>query len=165
MTEIAGDFSRVRIADERDEEELMELCHHLHGENGLFKLSEHRVRDMLRKALIGPIERRWGICGAIGERGSIEGAIYLSVSSEWYSDDLCLMEMFNFVIPQYRKSNNSRDLIAFAKHISERFGIPLMIGVLSNQRTEAKVRLYRKQLGEPAGAFFIVGATTGQGVN
>lgn len=162
---MTGDVSRVRLADERDEEELMQLTRFLHGENGLFAMSEVRVRDIIRQALIGPVERRRGVIGVIGEAGDIEGAIYLAVACEWYSDEWCVQELFNYVYPHKRKSNNSRDLIAFAKHIADSFKLPLMIGVLSNERTEAKVRLYRKQLGEPAGAFFLHGATTGRGVN
>ena len=36
-----------------------------------------------------------------------------------------------------------------------------MIGVLSNHRTEAKVRLYERQFGKPSGAFFLYNARTG----
>ena len=40
--------------------------------------------------------------------------------------------------------------------------IPLLIGVLSNKRTEGKIRLYERQLGKPSGAFFLYGARTGE---
>ena len=162
---MSGDPSRVRIADERDEEALFELCQFLHGENGIFTMSEPAVRAVLRKAIIGPVEMRRGIVGVIGERNDLHGAIFLEIGSQWYSDDISLAELFNYVYPQHRKTSASNDLIAFAKKMSDHFGVPLMIGVLSNTRTEAKVRLYRKQLGEPVGAFFLHGATTGRGVH
>ena len=45
--------------------------------------------------------------------------------------------------------------------IDDDLGIPLIIGVLSNQRTEAKIRLYERQFGAPAGAFFLYNVHTG----
>jgi hypothetical protein len=154
MTHHIGDPTRVRLADQNDEGELMTLCALLHGENGVFPMSEYKVRDMLKGALNGPVEKRRGLVGVIGEPGHIEGSIYLDIGALWYSDALCLIEQWNYVLPAYRKSNASRDLIAFAKSISDRFGLPLLIGVLSTERTEAKVRLYRRQLGDPVGVYF-----------
>jgi hypothetical protein len=43
-------------------------------------------------------------------------------------------------------------------------GMPLLIGVLSNSRTEAKIRLYKRHFGEPAGAYFLYNARTGEAV-
>ena len=160
-----GYHTRVRVADSGDEDALMDLAHHLHGENGLFDIDDTAVRYAFRKAIIGPVEQRHGIIGVIGSQYDLEGAIFLEPSCLWYTTKPCLMEMFSFVYPKYRSSSNSTDLIAFAKHVSDHFNIPLMIGVLSNKRTEAKVILYRRALGEPTGAFFLHNAVTGQGVH
>ena len=162
---MTGDPSRVRVADERDEDELMSLCEGLHSENALFPMSAVKVRAMLRAALVGPVHMRRGIVGIVGPAGDIEGSIFLEINSLWYSDEYVLSELWNYVRPQFRSSSNSKDMIAFAKLMSERFKLPLMIGVLSNERTEAKIRHYRQQLGAPAGAFFVHGAETGRGVN
>ena len=155
MMPSTGNPQRVRVADARDEDALLDLCRSLHRENGLFPLCEAKVAAILRIALEGPLPERRGLIGVIGPRNGIEGAIYLEVGSNWYSDKLYLAELFNYVLPQHRNSSNSVDLIAFAKHMSDTFQVALLIGVLSNIRTEAKIRLYRKQLGEPAGAFFV----------
>jgi hypothetical protein len=40
-------------------------------------------------------------------------------------------------------------------------GIPLAIGVMSNTRTEAKIRLYERVFGAPAGVYFLYNAKTG----
>lgn len=132
----------------------MELCRALHAENGMFTMSEDKVRGMLQRAF----NRQGGIIGALGVPGRIEGAIYLVISDYWYSDDWHLSELFSFVLPQYRKSNNAKELITFAKRCSDEIGIPLVIGVISNERTEGKVRLYQRQLDKPAGAFFVYDA-------
>lgn len=155
MTPATGDPSRVRLADARDEDELLDLCRSLHAENGMFPMSEPKVSQILRAALEGPIAFRRGLIGVIGPRHGIEGAIFLEVGSNWYSTQLYLNEMFNYVLPQYRNSTNSADLIAFAKQMSDQFQVALLIGVLSTIRTEAKIRHYRRQLGEPIGAFFV----------
>ena len=148
--------NRVRVATEEDENELVHLCGALHQEIGLFAPDFAKIRVTLRKAYVPPVEHRQAIIGVIGGKGApIQGAIYLSILQEWYSSDLFAHEMFNFVHPEYRKgTNNSHDLIAWSKLVSESFELPLLIGVLSTERTEAKVRHYRKQFGEPRGAFF-----------
>lgn len=144
---------RVHIADRKDEEELMELCRQLHRENGLFALNEDKVRDMLRRAF----NRDGGIIGVIGESGKIEGIIYLLISSFWYSNEHHAEELFNFVPKKYRKSKNASELIDFAKWASDQMKMPLLIGVISNEKTEAKIRLYQRRLKKPIGSFFLYG--------
>lgn len=160
-----GDISRVRIATADDVGELLHLCKHLHEENFLFPMSDHKVLDMLVNATRPEIELRRGIIGCIGEPGYVQASIFLEINALWYSEDLGLIELFSYVKPEFRASNNSRDLIAWAMAMSNHFRLPLMIGVISNHRTVAKVRHYKRALGEPAGAFFIHNATTGMGVH
>jgi hypothetical protein len=141
---------RVRIADRKDEEELMGLCRQLHNENALFKINEDKVRTMLRRAF----NREGGILGVIGEPGKVEGMIYMLVSNFWYSDDPHLEELWAYVVPAYRKSKNAIELMDFAKWCSDQSGFPLIIGVISNERTAGKVRLYQRQFQSPIGNFF-----------
>lgn len=158
-----GNPSKVRVAGESDEDELMDMCERLHEENGVFRLSQNKVRGILHGALHGPVETRKGIIGVIGEPNQIEGSICLEFGSPYYSDDIGLFELWNFVLPQHRKTNNSRDLISWARFVRSKFDMPLVIGVLSNDRTAAKVRHYRQLMGPEAGAFFIEGARSGHG--
>jgi hypothetical protein len=81
----------------------------------------------------------------------------------WYSDNLVLEEKAIFIHPEYRsaRGGRARRLCEFSKHAADTLNIPLIIGVLSNHRTEAKVRLYERQFGKPSGAFFLYNATTG----
>lgn len=142
---------RVRIADPCDEEEIMGLCMQLHEENGIFPVNKDKVRAMLRRAF----ERDGGVLGAIGESGKIEALIFMLVSTFWYSDQHHLEELFSYVHPDYRKSRNAVDLMGFAKWCSDQSGFPLVIGVISNERTEEKVRLYQRQFDKPMGNFFL----------
>lgn len=147
----------VRKANAGDEAELMEICRSLHVENGLFTMSEDKVSGMLRRAFT----KQGAIIGIIRPDKAIEGAIYLIISDYWYSDDWHLSELFSYVPPAYRKSNHAKELINFAKRCADEIPLPLIIGVISNQRTEAKVRLYERKFDKAAGAFFVYGARSG----
>lgn len=150
--------SIVRPATPLDEDQIMGLCRLLHQENGLFSLDEGKVRDFVWRALnpnkldkhdLGPR----GIIGVIGQEGDLEGLIYMLISQFWYSSEMHLEELFNYVRPDSRSSMHARNLITYAKACSLSTSLPLLIGVISNDRTEAKVRFYERQL-DRVGAFF-----------
>lgn len=144
--------SVVRTATREDEGGLMDMCRLLHSENGIFPLDEELVRDMLHRAF----NRGGGLIGVIGEKDKLEGMIYLHISNYWYSREVYLEELFNFVHPDHRRSHHAKALIDFAKKCAGGdTGVRLLIGVVSNIQTQAKVRLYERQLGPPAGAFFL----------
>ena len=149
----------VRVAEPDDESGILELARLVHHENGLFDLNEAKVVAMLRPALY----RMRGICGVIGEKDKLTGVILLRVSNYWYSDTEFLEEMCVFVHPEHRHAVGGRasKLIEFAKKAADTLGMPLMIGVLSNDRTNAKIAMYERHFGPQAGAFFLHNAQTG----
>ena len=110
-----------------------------------------------------------GLCAVIGApRGSIEGLVLLRTVKFWYSSETVLEERGLFIYPQFRsaKGGRARKLVEYSKHVADQLGMPLIMGVLSNTRTEGKVKLYTRLFGPPAGAFFLYGArTTGHVVN
>jgi hypothetical protein len=146
-----SDLPQVRVATPADEEEIMILVRELHGENGLFSLNEQKVRENLHKCF----ERKGAIVGVIGEAGKIEASTCLLFSEMYYTDEWHIAELWNHVAVPYRNSRNLEALIAFGKKCSNVIGLPLITGVITNKRVEGKVRLYRKLLGYPAGAFFV----------
>jgi hypothetical protein len=153
MTAHRPDIS-VRLATKQDEDQLMDLCRALHEDNGLFTFDADMVRGMLYRAF----NREGGLIGVIDGDNEIAAGIFMLISNFWYSQDNHLEELFSFVRPTYRKSRNHFDeLSEFAERCSKQIGIPLIIGILTNKRMEAKVRLYRRKFGLPAGAFFVVG--------
>lgn len=127
------------------------MCRELHAENAMFSMNEEKVTAMLEKAF----NKQGAIIGALGPTGSIEGAIFMLISSFWYTSDFCLEELFSYVRPEFRRSTNAKELINFGKRCSDELGIPLVIGVVSNERTKAKVGLYQRQLSDPCGAYFL----------
>jgi len=140
----------VRLAVPSDEEGLMQHVHMLHGENGLFPLSEIKARSIIGRAL----NRQGIIIGVIGD-ADLEASICLCLDQPYYSDAFQLTELWNFVAPpRPKRAGHAKKMIEFAKMCSDRMAIPLTVGVLSNERVEAKQRLYERQL-EPAGVFFV----------
>lgn len=153
-----SDELKIRLATPKDELPLLNLALRAWEENGIKNVNPEKMVGMIRPALF-----LWqGLCGIIGD-DKIEGAVLLRISQLWYSDDWILEEKAIFVDPEYRsaKGGRARKLCEFSKRVADELNIPLLIGVLSNTRTEAKVRLYERQFGPPAGAFFLYNAHTG----
>lgn len=142
--------SPVRKAILADKPEILEICVENHRDNGQFALAMTKVEAMIDKAF----NRGGTIVGVVGN-GRIEGMILLNIGQMWYSDEWMLEEIQNCVRPPYRKSTHAKDLMNFAKRCSDELNIPLVIGVVSNERTRAKIELYRRQFGEPCGGYFI----------
>jgi N-acetylglutamate synthase-like GNAT family acetyltransferase len=140
----------VRLASPQDEEKILDLLMLMHEENGLFEMDYDSVREMVRKVL----NRENGIIGVIDGEDGIEAAVCLVIDRLWYAKTWCLNDVFNFVAPKYRRSTRAKSLISFAKDYSDQVGIPLMMGIVSNVRTEAKIKLLERQM-RKAGAFFI----------
>lgn len=146
-----SDLPEVRIATKADEDEVLSLCRRLWEENGLFSLNENKVRDTIRKCY----EAKGNIVGIIGPPGHIEASTCLSISDTHYTDDWHLVELWNYVAPEYRKSRNAEALIEFAKACSDKMKVPLFTGIITEKALAGKVRLYRRRLGNPTGAFFV----------
>jgi hypothetical protein len=119
--------------------------------------------EMLLREIWPSLHLDGGIIGVIGDSDPLEAAILLRVDCMWYSRAKTLLERAIFVHPDHRKSKVGRAkmLCEFAKKASYDLGLPLVIGVLSSQRTEAKSRLYIRQFGDPAGVYFIYNGKTG----
>lgn len=156
--------SIVRPAVPEDRAEVWRLFQAHHEENALFPLSERKVAFYLDRVLnpgsITPDDTGpRGLIGVIGPVGALEGAIMLVLGSPWYTDEITLDDCMNFVDPAHRRSDHAKALIAYSKHLvdSVRVGYPdfkMILGVVSTERTAAKIRLYAQQLA-PVGAYFM----------
>jgi hypothetical protein len=136
------DLSHIRLAGEPDEMQIFNLCSLMHAEAGFHPLSWPKVAAMVRLAT----QRTRGIIGVIGEPYDLKAAIFMVIEPIWYSDDWHLLEYFNYVRPDARKSRYAQDLIAYGKKCADEIGVDFMCGVFSNRRTEAKCRLYQRML-------------------
>ena len=146
----------VRVAQPEDEDGVITLAKLMHQEIGMFEFNEAKVRHTVRPLL----HKHGGIIGVVGPKGNLEAMTALRIATNFYSDTPFLEESAVFVRPEYRNATISRlhKMIEFAKNTADGLEMPLMIGVLSNHRTNAKVELYQKHFGTPIGAFFVYGA-------
>lgn len=155
---------KIRLGTPADETAMLQLALNAWEENGIKGVNPDKMLGMIKPALY-----LWqGLVGIIGEPGGkIEAAILLRISQMWYSDDWMLEEKAIFVDPEFRNAKGGRAsrLCEFSKKVAKDLNIPLLIGVLSTHRTEAKVRLYERQFGSPAGAFFLYNVQTGHEEN
>jgi hypothetical protein len=150
----------VRIGGPEDVHPMMELALQACEENGFVDPNPQKLLAEIWPAL----NLDHGLVGIIQDGGGqLEGAILLRVGPMWYSDANVLEERAIFIHPEFRnaKGGRARRLCEFSKKAADTLEVPLMIGVLSNHRTEAKVRLYERQFGKPSGAFFLYNARTG----
>lgn len=161
------DDLHIRLATVADMDEVMKLAIAASDENSFLKASPARLAAELWPAL----NQDHGLCGAIGvPGGAIEGVVLLRVGEMWYSDSIVVEERAIFIHPNYRsaKGGRARRLCEFSKKVSDTLEIPLLIGVLSSARTQGKIKMYERQFGPQAGAFFLYRAATGntpQGAN
>lgn len=143
------DFT-VRMAKPEDENAIFDLCVALCEEGQIFTMDP----DVVREVILGCTAGHGGIIGVIEGEHELEGAICLSTDKYWYAKDWFLGEVFNFVPVKYRKSTRAKSLLSFAKKCSDDLKIPLVVGIVSNNKTEPKIKLLERQLPK-AGAFFV----------
>lgn len=144
--------STVRFADLEDFDEVWFLMRMSYGENAVFPLARKKAQDCVKRALTP--HNQQGAIGVIGNKGdTLEALAFLTIGTFWYSEAPHLEEYMVFVHPDHRKSNHAKALINWMKEQVELTGIPLMTGVFSLERTEAKCRLYQRMLPK-LGEFF-----------
>lgn len=148
-----------RVATPEDWTEIWRMFLQAHEENGLFRLAPEKVDFFIQRALrpdlIHPNDTGpRGQIVVIGEPGHLQAICFVLLGAYWYSHERHLEELLVFVDSPYRNSGHAKALIEWMKKTSVSLGLRLITGIMSTERTEAKVRLYRRQL-TPIGAFFM----------
>lgn len=156
---MSEDNLHIRLATTEDMAEVMKLAVTACQENGFLNAST----ELLAREIWPALCQDHGLCPVIGPpTGEIEGLALLRIGKMWYSEATVVEEKAIFVYPEFRaaKGGRARRLCEYSKHVADTLNLPLLIGILSNTRTEGKVRMYKRIFGEPAGAFFLYGART-----
>jgi GNAT superfamily N-acetyltransferase len=161
MTRVLWDIDTgvpgVRLATKRDEGEIFGLLLLLHAENALFSLN----RDKVLAGIQWATERKGGLIFVIDEGPRVVASLGMTIACDWYSDDEYLLERWNFVHPEYRRSDYARKLLETGKWAHEWFKVkgklmPFFCGINSFERTEAKIRMYARLM-PCIGAYFMYG--------
>lgn len=150
----------IRVGTPEDVHEIMSLALMACAENGFADPNPVKLLGEIWSAL----NLHKGICGVLGLPGDpIEGVVLLRIGTTWYSDTELLEEKAIFIHPDFRSARGGRAsrLCEFSKKAADDLGLVLTIGVLSSHRTEAKRRMYSRIMGEPSGAYWLYGTTTG----
>lgn len=147
----------VRLAEPKDELGIFELLVLLHAENAPFSMNRDKVLAGIQWATL----RRGGIIYVIEKDHRIVASLGMLITTDWYSDDEYLLERWNYVHPDHRRSDYARKLLEQAKWCHEWFkarGLNMVFqcGINSFDRTEAKVRMYARHM-PCIGAFFMYG--------
>ena len=151
--------SIVRLPTMGDYGEIWRMLLQDHNESGIFQADYVKVDWLLMRLLqphmIPPNDTGTrGTIGVIGPERALEAIVVLVVSAPWYSSELCLNDLVAYVDPNYRHSGHAKALIEWMKGQSTSTGLPLISGVMSKERTEAKCRLFRRQMPEKLGEYF-----------
>jgi len=148
--------ANVRFATIADEDEIMRLMREAFKEQPIFPLNERKMLETIRKCTVENIKDRRGMIAIVGPPGALEGYLIAVFAQYWYSDAYHLEELSNFVHPDHRLAwkGHARNLIEFAKWFAEFCEVPLLMGILSTQRLEGKIRLYQRQV-KMCGAVFV----------
>lgn len=151
-------LSKVRVAKPYDAPEIWRLFLQTHRENGLFKLSPAKVTSLLDRALHPEVIPDWDTnpraqIGVIGPPGRLEAVVFLLIASFWYSEELHLEELLVYVDPECRTSGHATACLEWMKGLADELKIPLLTGIISKDRTAAKIRLYDRKLPR-IGAFY-----------
>lgn len=152
--------AEVRYATPADIHALMDIGFLAAHENGLGAPNTQKMLQLMwracthNKAIAGVIE---------GPTGELEAATLLVIEEQGHTCEPVLVEQSVYVRPEFRSARGGRaaKLTEFNKSVALRLGLPLLIGVLSNERTAAKIRLYERIFGKPAGAYWLFNARTG----
>lgn len=153
--------SIVRIAKPDDQQEVWRLLLQSHRENGQFTLAPDKVDWYVQRALRPELIPDWDmgtrpVIAVIGKTGSLEAIALMTVEAYWYTHEKHIGEYVVYVDPECRRSEHATALLRWMQLQSDKTGLPLFAGIISNERTEAKVRLYRRKMRmAPAGVFFI----------
>lgn len=152
--------SVVRLAKPQDYAEVARLFMQDHNENAIFAIDFAKIDwllcRLLRPELIAQADTGTrGLMGVIGPEGALEAVVAVIISSPWYSSEMVLNDLVMYVDPNYRHSGHAKALIEWMKYQSTITGIPLISGVVTKERTEAKVRLFQRQMPTKLGAFFL----------
>ena len=156
----------VRLATPTDANELWRLTMMAHKENALRSLALDRIQWMMNRVLYpelippGDMGPR-GVIGVIGSEAVLKALAVMIIGQFWYTHEKHLEELIVYCDPKFRREHHDgkyhiEALVQWMKDQTDHTGLPLLTGVLSNDRAEAKVRLYRRLLGNPIGAFFFV---------
>lgn len=142
----------VQLATDAMAEDITDVLLEGREEGFVFPPDRNVILEYVKEIM----NKNGGIIGVIydKENKTVEGVIGLRIDKFWFSDQWFIRDIFTYVHPEFRRSTRAKCLLSFAKDCSKKMNIPLLMGIMSNTRTEAKARLYERQMSR-AGSYFV----------
>ena len=131
----------VQLAQPHMAEEITDVLLEGRDEGFVFPPDREIVLEFVKSIM----NKNGGLLGVIIGDSGIEGVIGVKLDKFWFADQWYLVDLFTFVHPEFRRSTRAKCLLAFAKKCAKEMNLPLLMGIMSNIRTEAKSRLYERQ--------------------
>lgn len=153
----------VRIADLRDETEIMRLMNEAHQEQPLAALAPQKLSLYIKVCTYPNVAERKGIIGVIDGKEGIEAYFFAIFGQWWFSDEWRIEELSTYVGQDFRGGSHFTDLIQFAKWSAQTFNMPLIMGITASKKLLPKIRLYERLFPPFGGLFYYRPNTTGIG--
>lgn len=151
------DLVPVRLAGAGDLPRLLDLLVLLHAETPHAALSQRRLAETARRVM-----REGAVVLTLDAAGVPVGTCGLAVEQPWFSDEYWVRDTWLFVHPAHRRTPHARALLRTARRFAEGLRMPLVMEVAGGpaagtaRRVAAKMRLYRRELGDPSGATWVI---------
>lgn len=161
----------VRFAAPEDEENLVSMVRRMHedpdwglrdwsGQPFPFDLEKTRARIQqatVRNRNMPNAGQAW--IGVAGERGKLLGSVYLCVVDASVSDGNFLGEVWNWVVPEQRRSNIGHMLLTFALALADE--CKLTYYSATAHAHAGKTRFYQRHIGQPIGSLYQYNSAVG----
>lgn len=146
----------VRLGVPADHDGVFKLALRLAEENAAFPVNTAKVDAVINKALAMSQGSVMGVSGPKDEEP--RGFICLDMVRHWYSDVLFIADVANYVAPEYRVNSASyaKQQLRFGKKVADNFGMPFFASITSTKFTQAKMRLYEREMANCGGQFFYI---------
>lgn len=140
----------IRRATVDDAEEIYRLLVQMHQENGIFPMSEPKVRFCISECI------NRGLVLVDRVNGTIIATMGAGFQELWYSDTVLLGDYWMYVRKGHRKSSAAPRMLRAFKAAAKTIGCPLGVGVFSPVDTERKNALFRRFF-TPVGERYVEG--------
>lgn len=146
----------MRLASHEDLPTVLWIVHKM-GKDYPVKVSDVKVLQKVSQV----IEEGFVLLACKGDQ--VVGVLGLEAKQWWFTDDWFLGDDFFMMLPEHRGMEPFKLLTDAAKSLSDKTNLPLMLGVMTPERTTAKIRLFSQAMGGDCwGANFAYGFDRGK---
>lgn len=130
----------VEIADKNDTGGIVALLKEFAKEGAVTPVNWNKVAQAVEDIIDD------GICILLRDGRKVIGSAGLIEAELWYSDETVIGDKWFYIHPDYRSAENFEALKEACKSVAQDKGMLLILSISSEHRTEAKIRLFSKDM-------------------